>query len=289
MKILLVGHGYVGSYLFRFLQEKVTDITCCDAHQGGPEVTLRSRYQDLTAEQIAQFDTILWFAGHSNVPMSIKDPEGALANNCLDLLEFAKRKRPETKMIYASTGSIYSFDASQADAGPMMLKESETRLNPVNPYDCSKVAFDALASCFTENLTGIRMGTVAGVSPRTNSVLIFNSMNLAAINDKCVRVANSHASRGILFLEDLAFFISKLIEQDNLPRILNAASTHLTVGALATQISDFYGVEVLKQPDSQTYSFQMDCEAIHRLCGKPPVKTIAERCDDFRRAYQASV
>lgn len=289
MKILLVGHGYVGSYLLQFLKQQGIDVTCCDEHQGAPAVAIRSKYQALTAEQLAPFDTILWFAGHSNVPMSIKDPEGALANNCLDLLEFAKRKRPDAKMIYASTGSIYSFDASQADSGPMMLKESETRLNPVNPYDCSKVAFDAIATCFTENLTGIRMGTVAGVSPRTNPVLIFNSMNLAAINDKCVRVANSHASRGILFLEDLAFYMSRLIRKDALPRILNAASTHLTVGALATQISDFYGVEVIKQPDSHTYSFQMDCSAIHELCGQPAVKTIAERCDDFRRAYQASV
>ena len=91
------------------------------------------RYQDLTIGDLAGFDAILWFAGHSSVPMALKDPDGAIANNCLDLLQLAKRKSPRTRLIYASTASVYSVEQVPGMSAPPAMDEAETLLNPVNP------------------------------------------------------------------------------------------------------------------------------------------------------------
>lgn len=294
-KVLLIGQGYIGSYLAKSLCGAGYDLTSCDQSfekNIGSRCTdiVASRYQDLNGEFLAQFGVILWFAGHSSVPASIADPEGALANNCLDLFSLAKTKPAKTRLIYASTGSIYSFEHTSAGSEVLMLSETETRLNPVNPYDCSKIAFDAMATCFVEGATGIRLGTMCGYGEKLRKELIFNSMNLSAITSGEVGVANPHASRGILFLDDLAFYVRRLIEiEAELPKILNAASYNITVGALGTQIADFHKVPIKQRPDSKTYSFQMNCNAIRNICGAPPERTIAERCSEFKTMVMEGV
>jgi len=131
MKILLVGHGYVGSYLLPVLARAGLDVSVCDQNvdrlRGVPNA-MRCRYQELTITDLADFSVILWFAGHSSVPMSLGDPDGALANNCLDLLHFSRRKQLDARLIYASTASVYSVMMSENGLAPPSLDESETRL-----------------------------------------------------------------------------------------------------------------------------------------------------------------
>ena len=43
----------------------------------GARRAVHCRYQDLSISDLAAFDAILWFAGHSSVPMALKDPDGA--------------------------------------------------------------------------------------------------------------------------------------------------------------------------------------------------------------------
>jgi UDP-glucose 4-epimerase len=91
--ILLVGHGYIGAYLYQDLVSCGYNVTICDQLDRNLDdipVAIHSPYQSLSSQYLEKYDTILWFAGHSSVPMSIKDPTGALNNNCFDLFEFAK-------------------------------------------------------------------------------------------------------------------------------------------------------------------------------------------------------
>lgn len=77
MKILLVGHGYVGSYLLPALVQAGLDVSVCDQNVdrlAGVPNAMRCRYQELTIADLADFNVILWFAGHSSVPMSLSDP-----------------------------------------------------------------------------------------------------------------------------------------------------------------------------------------------------------------------
>ncbi|HML30416.1 MAG TPA: NAD(P)-dependent oxidoreductase, partial [Hyphomicrobium sp.] len=260
MKILLVGHGYVGSYLLTALTEAGHDVSVCEQNVdrlAGVRNAMRCRYQELTIADLADYSVILWFAGHSSVPMSLRDPDGALANNCLDLLHFARRKQLNARLIYASTASVYSVMQSEDGAPPPSLDETETRLDPVNPYDCSKISLDALARCFANAITGLRLGTVCGTSPYLRGELIFNAMNIAAMRDGFVQLRNRNSHRNILFLEDLAHYVLRLVElaDRDLPPILNTGSLNVGIGELADAVAAFHGVPVIDNGNSTTYSF----------------------------------
>lgn len=290
MNVLLIGYGYIGSYLRPRLAAAGHQVVVCDRHLeclAGIDAALPCAYQELTVKDFREFDVILWFAGHSSVPMSIKDPEGAVANNCFDLLSLARRKSPRTRLIYASTGSVYSTGPSDAlSSPPSELSETETKLSPVNPYDCSKISFDALARCFTSNVVGLRLGTVCGYSPRLREELIFNAMNRSALERRFVPVANPHAWRNILFLDDLARYVVALIDvRDALPQIINAGTQNVTIGDLAASIADFHGVPTVRQQDTKAYSFRMNCDLMRSICGPPRSVSIARRCEEFTAAF----
>ncbi|HPG88122.1 MAG TPA: NAD(P)-dependent oxidoreductase [Hyphomicrobium sp.] len=290
MKALLIGHGYVGSFLRPMLEAAGHDVVTCDQNLQRltrVPMAMRCRYQELAFGDFRDFDVILWFAGHSSVPMSLADPDGAVANNCLDLLKLARRKPSRTRLIYASTASVYSAELEAgSDLPPPELSEAETKLSPVNPYDCSKISFDALARCFAENVVGLRLGTVCGHSPQLRGELVFNAMNRMAIEERCVAVANSHAWRNILFLDDLAHYVLALLQHEgDLPPILNTGSFNLTIGELAETVAAFHGVPIQRRPDGKTYSFRMNCDLIKAQCGAPKTATLIDRCSQFKRAF----
>jgi UDP-glucose 4-epimerase len=290
MTVLLIGHGYVGSFLRPALQQAGFDVAVCDqnlSRLAGLPDAIHNRYQGLTIGDLGGFEAILWFAGHSSVPLSVQDPDGAIANNCFDLMQLAKRKRVGTRLIYASTASVYSISQRGPLHIPPAVDEDETRLNPLNPYDVSKIAFDALAACFTSEVTGLRLGTVSGHGPALRRELVFNAMNLSALEKGRVTVANRYAHRNILFLDDLAHYVVRLLRTPgSLPRILNAGSYNLTFGELANEIAEHYGVPVEEGPDSKTYSFRMSARRIDDLCGAPQRRTIASRCAQFASAVE---
>src|SRR6185295_18447268 len=173
------------------------------------------------------------------------------------LLQLAKRKPLGTRLIYASTGSVYSVEQTDGGKAPPTMDETETLLNPVNPYDCSKISFDSLARCFATAVTGLRLGTVCGYSPQLRAELIFNAMNRTALREGRVRVANRASYRNILFLADLAHYVLGLLKiPAPLPPILNAGSLNLSVGELGRAVAAFHRVSVEAMPGSKTYSFR---------------------------------
>ena len=291
MRLLLIGHGYVGSYLRTRLLDEGHDVDVCDedpAALAGVPNSICRRYQWLTEEQIDHYQAILWFAGHSSVPKSLADPDGAVANNCLDLLGFARMRPSRARLIYASTASVYSLPLHCAgQAPPPELSEDMTLLNPLNAYDCSKISFDALARCFAENLVGLRLGTVCGMSPNLRPELIFNAMNISAMSNGFVRVSNHQAMRNILFLDNLADYVCRIVKTDAvLPTILNVGSMNVSIGSLADRIAAFHGVPIVNGEDSPTYSFRMDCSRLHKLMGPAQDVSLEERCAEFLALYQ---
>jgi len=205
----------------------------------------------------------------------------------LSAISLVRRRPARTRLIYASTASIYSIEHSEnASQLPPELSESETRLDPRNPYDCSKISFDALARCFVENAVGLRLGTVCGYGPNMRGELIFNAMNRTAIDESRVHVSNRQVSRNILFLDDLANYICALIKIDGpLPSILNTGSMNLTIGELAETVAEFYNVPIIAEPNIKTYSFRMDCRLLQSLSGLPRAVSLVDRCAEFKAAY----
>ena len=264
--LLIGGCGYVGSYLFQRLLAQGYRVSVCDRLARGNPLALPIKaldYNDLTPESLAPFDTVLWFAGHSSVGQSITDPQGAIANNCLNLFSLAKKLPTKTRLIYASTASLYPLD----DAGAPISEASLIRIPAQNAYDISKFAFDYLAEHFLERFHGLRMGTVSGYSPNLRPELIFNAMNLSAFKTGTVRVKNAAAFRTILFLSDLWTLVDHLIRHDAPSGFYNAGSITASIGEFGQQIAKAWGAAVIDEGESPTYSFKLDCSKAEALCG----------------------
>ena len=287
-EILLVGGcGYVGSYLCSRLRAQGRLVTVCDRGDRGPApdaAVLAVDYDTLDAGFLARFRTVLLFAGHSSVARAVQDPQGALANNCLNLIAFARRLAPGTRFVYASTGSLYSTrDLGGAPSGECHLPGIPSH----NAYDISKFAFDYLAEHFLGDFHALRLGTVSGWSPRLREELVFNAMNLSAVREGVVRLRNHSARRTLLFLDDLGCLVDRLLDGGASPGVCNAGSWSGRMGDLAREIAAVWGAEVVDEGDSPTYSFTLDTGRMRALCGSLLVPAdLPARCRAFVAACE---
>ena len=115
--------------------------------------------------------------------------------------------------------------------------------------------------------------------------MIFNSMNISALEKKLVNVTNKKSFRTILFLDDLlCIVLDQLKTQRISQKFLNVGSLNLSIGELANTIADFYGVPVIDHGDTGTYSFAMDFEPCSQNSLRPDL--IQSQCLQFKKAYQ---
>lgn len=287
--ILLVGGcGYIGSFLYSKLLDSDCSVVVCDyLKRGNPlEIDLINKdYADLDQHELSNYDVVLWFAGHSSVPLSTIDPEGALKNNCLNLYSFAQRLPDTTKLIYASSASLYSSKAAKT---PDSSEESLVNIPSQNPYDISKFAFDYMAKGFLKNFYGLRMGTLSGYSPNLRSELVFNAMNISAKKKGIVSLRNATSNRTILFLEDLWVLIRQLILLDYPPGFINAGSINCNLGQLAHKIAEVWEAKVINEGNSETYSFLLDTSLMKSICGNNLRRQdFSEDCHDLLNKVEA--
>ena len=289
-KILLIGGcGYVGSYLYQQLERAGFIVTVVDLLKRGNPLGLKvieEDYANLQQDFLRQFDAVLWFGGHSSVGQSLADPDGAAFNNCVNLFSFAKLLAVHTKLIYASSASLYSTKSTPvvpASEGSLINIPSQ------NAYDISKFAFDYLAKGFLSNYFALRMGTVSGYSPNLRPELVFNAMNIAAATTGRVHLKNSDSNRTILFLSDLWLLVRKLLVTPQQPGVYNAGSMSFKMGELAHGIASTWNAQVICEGDSDTYSFLLDTTCMKAICGSDlTVTTLSQRCHDFIEQYQVT-
>ena len=164
MKIMLTGHrGFIGSNLLRKLT-KQNSVVGFDLQDG----------QDLfDIELKEEFDLIIHLAGKSGVRESINDPAGYWRNN----VEVSKRlfaRYPNTRVLYASSSSVYEPD--------------------LNPYAASKYCVEEAAERYPNTL-GMRFHTVYSSTPRPG-------MFLQKLIDNELEYTTTHY-RDFIHIEDL--------------------------------------------------------------------------------------
>ena len=290
MNILLIGGcGYIGCYLYDRLERAGFAVTVVDQlKRGNPLglIVIQDDYANLDNDFVAQFDAVLWFGGHSSVGEAMIDPDGAVANNCLNLFSFAKRVPAQTKLIYASSGSLYSTKSVP------VVPTSESSLASIpsqNAYDISKFAFDYLAKSFLGDFYALRMGTLSGWSPNLRPELVFNAMNVSAVTTGRVHLKNSDSHRTILFLSDLWALVRKLLITKQQPGVYNAGSLSFKMGELAHGIASTWNAQVMYEGDSDTYSFLLDTTRMKAICGNDLGSTdLSQRCREFIGQYEAT-
>lgn len=255
-KVLLIGsEGYAGQRLQKFLGDQRSVVLSTIDLRGIRSTThLVMDVAELTDEDVRDYDSILFFAGASNVPESLDKPSWAIEENVLKLRSFASKMKQSQVLIYASSGSIYdgSLDAPES-----------AYVKPRNIYDKSKLAGEICVSTVAPKTIGLRMGTLSGSSPNMRWDLVLNAMAKTSLELGKVMLANPMAHRTLLYLRDLEVIIKQLVlEEVEMPAqhhsILNLGSISLSMRSLAEQISEHYNSEIDVTSGSPTYDFSMD-------------------------------
>jgi nucleoside-diphosphate-sugar epimerase len=242
MKILIAGGaGFIGSVLVPLLQGRGHEVTVADLFWFGNHLpegveTLRRELFDLTEEDLAGYDQVIFLAGLSNDPMAEFSPsKNFIQNGALpSYLAYVAKNAGVQRFIYASSCSVYGFtDATLAD------EESDVRCG--YPYGISKLQGErGVLQLADENFSTIalRQGTVVGYSPRMRFDLIVNTMFKAAVQTRRITINNPNIWRPILDVRDTtqAFLLAAEAERD-VSGVYNVAYDNFTVGEIGERVA----------------------------------------------------
>lgn len=243
MKLLVIGGcGHIGSVVFNWLRQHHLEADSVDAEMRGNPAGIQNRpidYDSLTVADLADYDTVIWLAGHSTVKACLSDPVGAVANNVTGLIHLAEKLTTQT-LIYASSGSVYTRDNGSV-------------------YDATKRAADELIHVIHRNTHALRFGTVCGASPNIRRDVMINGMVYDAVTKGSVYVQNAQAKRPILGMNDLTRAIGHIIRGEVKPGIHDLCSFNAMIGQIGHQVAGEVGAFMREDRGDGTYNFVMDC------------------------------
>lgn len=230
--LVIGGKGYIGTALQDFID--------CDA-KGRNDSFDESKY-----------DTIILLAGHSSVAMCQNDPEGAWDNNVTYFTEILNRLRDDQRLIYASSASVYNQIADTVD-------EECNIFNCGGMYDLTKHTIDGIAKVVDKHTYGLRFATVNGFSDVLRVDVMMNKMVNDVQENGYIHVSNKDLSRPILGIQDLCRAIKAIVDSpDDNRGIYNLASFSSTVGDMAEAVVKRFGGEIIVNPDTPHYVFNVD-------------------------------
>jgi nucleoside-diphosphate-sugar epimerase len=241
MRLLIAGGaGYVGSVLIPKLLERgykvdVVDLFWFGNHLPKQAGVINKDIFELTAEDLAAYDQVIFLAGLSNDPMAEYSPSKNFIFNAAApaylayIAKIAKVKR----YIYACSCSVYGYTENE-------LFDENRPVSSMYPYGISKLQGEqAVMQLASDDFSviSLRKGTISGYSPRMRLDLIINTMFKNAIRDRTITVNNPSIWRPILSIEDAATAYIRAIEANyRISGIFNLASGNFTVGEVGDLI-----------------------------------------------------
>jgi len=254
MSILVIGgNGYIGSRLVPHLRN----------HNHEVEVygNRSNDYNKLTIEFLKPFKIIILLAGHSSVQMCGGDIKSPWHNNVRNFINLVEKTSKDTKIIYASSASVYgnSLDVSTED---------KMSLDILNNYDLTKITLDIAAQKYLaqgRQLLGLRFGTVNGGSPVIRRDLMINMMVYNALNEGKITVANKHINRSILSIDDLVRAVERIVQSNHnfISGMYNLASFTATVDEISNYVSKKLGIEIIDKGNTAgAYNFDISTDKI---------------------------
>lgn len=277
MKVLIIGsEGYVGSYLIEYLRNKNLDVVGYGNRQ--------TDYNDLTEEFLENFSHIVLLAGHSSVKMCEGELYSPWYNNVVNFKNLLKKKPYETKLIYASSASVYGNSNSK------VFDESDISLDFVNNYDLTKVSLDLYALQqigYGEEIIGLRFGTVNGGLKVIRKDLMINSMVYNAITDGKIYISNKEINRPILSIKDLSRAIERILTNWVFwPGIYNLASFNSNVKDISNAVKSILDVEIIDRGDFPgVYNFNISTNKFKNEYDFDFTETLETVVDDVISCY----
>ncbi len=267
MRILVAGGaGYIGSSLVPNLLSrghdvKVVDLLWFGNHLPSSVPVVRKDVLDLTEDDLAGVQQVLFMAGLSNDPMADFAPNRNFVSNSAApaYLAWLAKRTAVARFVYSSSCAVYGFNAQG-------IRVETDPARCTTPYGISKYLGEQSALYLADEnfaVTALRLGTVSGFSPRMRLDLVVNAMFRSALAQKRVVVFNPHIWRPILAVEDAvqAFTLALEAPQDH-HGIFNVASANYTIeqlgSAIAARMAHHLGhpidLEILEMQECRSYN-----------------------------------
>lgn len=277
MKVLVIGgEGYIGSYLYTYLQSQGIEVDRYGSRQ--------TDYNNLGRIYLSTFTHIVLLAGHSSVQCCDGPLLSPWKNNIRNFNNLVNKLNDSQTLIYASSASVYG----NKDVN-YLYTEDEISVEYVNNYDLTKVSLDLLAMKLMNeghNLVGLRFGTVNGSSEVIRRDLMINSMVWSALNKGEINITNKDVKRPILSVRDLSRAVHSIIVSNTRKEIFNLASFNSTVGEIAAVVSDLTKVKIVDNGTAVTYNFAIDNSKFKRLNSFTFEDTISTVVEDVIDCYK---
>lgn len=235
MRILIAGGaGYLGSVLIprllgRGYKVDVVDLFWFGNHLPREVGILNKDIFQLTADDLAAYEQVVFLAGLSNDPMAEYSPSKNFIFNAAApaYLAYIAKIAKVRRYIYASSCSVYGYTENE-------LYDETRSVSSSYPYGISKLQGEQAVIQLTNDdfsVISLRKGTLSGYSPRMRLDLIINTMFKSAIKDHTITINNPSIWRPILGIDDAATAYIRAIEANyKISGIFNLASGNYTVG-----------------------------------------------------------
>lgn len=238
MKLLVVGGaGYVGSCLVPRLLEREYEVDVVDKLWFGnhlPDaVDVRdTNLFDLSEEDLAGYDQVIFLAGLSNDPMAEYSPGENFVSNAAApaYLGYIAKRAGVARFIFASSCSVYGYTVNE-------LYDETGPASSSYPYGIAKLQGEQSLLQLQDkqfSVISLRKGTICGYSPRMRLDLIINAMFASALGDGLIQVNNPTIWRPILGVRDAVSAYVRAIECNlAISGVFNIAYANYTVGEVA--------------------------------------------------------
>jgi nucleoside-diphosphate-sugar epimerase len=203
------GAGYVGSVLVPVLlahghRVRVLD----DLQRGGHGLLQCCPHPDFSflkgglcdeealAQALEGVDAVVHLAAVVGYPACDRDPDLAIETNVSGTKLLTELRRPDQRVVFASTGSVYG---SLHGA----LCTEETPLSPISLYASTKAEAEELV-LRSGNAVAFRYATAFGVSPQMRFDLLPNDFVNQAVTRGCLTVYQASFRRSFIHVRDMA-------------------------------------------------------------------------------------
>jgi len=247
VRILVTGsHGYIGSYLVPFLEEKGHEVIPYDLKLG---LDILEDYDLLNFMSVCE--AVIHLAARVGDPKCAKDPEEAIMTNQEGTGAVVRMARAIgiKKLIYASTCSIYGTNHRETctiDSDP----------NPLSIYAWTKFIGERIV--LMNGYQALRFGTAFGITPRMRYNLIINAMYKNAKEGEDLWVFNKDNYRPFAHVKTICEAIHRALYTNTpLKNVVNFNATIEQIGQFMSYLMKIPLID--KGSDSDRRSYKVEC------------------------------